>query len=66
MVGAACVAALLIAVVPALAQPTGSLVGRVRLGAIATVDGAKSDERLPGDPGVVLEEKRRCLRWQGS
>jgi carboxypeptidase family protein len=92
MVWAACVTALLVAVVPALGQPTGSLVGRVRLDgkpptrprlqvsknrevcgtsavddrlvvgpgggvrwAIVTVDGAKSDKRLEGDPGVVLD-----------
>ena len=92
MMRAACVVILLIAAVPVLAQPTGSLVGRVTVDgkppaqrrldvaknrevcgasvvddrlvigpgggvrwAIVTVDGAKSDKKLEGDPGVVLD-----------
>ena len=92
MVGAAFAAGLLIAALPVLAQPTGSLTGRVRstgkpptrprlpvvksketcgssvvddrlaIGpsggirwAIVTVDGAKGQGRMDGDPGVVLD-----------
>src|SRR3990172_1577591 len=91
-VWAVCATGLLIGVLPAAGQPTGSLVGRVRVAgkasprprlpvlknqevcgtsvvddrlvigprgglrwAIVTVDGAKGDKRLEGDPGVVLD-----------
>ena len=88
----ACVLGMLLGALPALAQPTGSLVGRVRVAgkppqqarilvtkyrevcgasvvddrlaigpssgvrwAVVTVDVPKSDKKLEGDPGVLLD-----------